>query len=80
MPDESGDAKSRDGGGLKDEGVRRSFVNAFNFHAASMAEAVGLWRSKAKINVPKKNQRPGGVSRTMMPGLAKLTPLIFSFA
>ena len=54
MPDESGGAKSGDSGGLKDEGVGRSLVNAFNFHAASMAEAVGLWRSKAKQMRPRK--------------------------
>ena len=38
-----------------------------------MAEGIGQRRSNPKINAPKKTQRRGGVSRTAVPGLVKLT-------
>ena len=48
VPDEAGGAEAGDGGGCKIECVERTPVVACNFHADSMAQGVGHWRSKAK--------------------------------
>ena len=80
VPDEAGGAEMSDGGGFKIEGVEQGPTYSFIFHAASMTAPIGQGLSKAKINAPKQNQRLGGVSRSTVADLAKLTPMTFSIA
>jgi hypothetical protein len=55
VPDEAGGTKPGDRGGLKNEGVGRCQVHAFYFHATSVTQALGRWRSNPKNKSAKEN-------------------------